>query len=84
MILRLLRFTADLSNEPKGTTHSFLLSIKIPAGDNAPTTHYQPAAGIMLYKNTSYMLIQFVNLFYSKFSTKILSGSIRQKSAHGV
>ena len=47
MILRLLRFTADLSNEPKGHyTCLFTVDKKIPAGDNAPTTHYQPAAGM--------------------------------------
>ena len=28
MIIRLLRFTADLSNEPQRTTHAFLLLIK--------------------------------------------------------
>ena len=44
---KVTKYPAVLSNEPKGHyTCLFTVDKKIPAGDNAPTTHYQPAAGM--------------------------------------
>ena len=44
MILRLL--SIQLYYPTNLYTELFTVDKKIPAGDNAPTTHYQPAAGM--------------------------------------